>query len=430
LKYIVFLTVSALSFYAKGLLGPGLIWVSITIFLLYNKKWKLFLGLGFAFVPFFLIILAPWIWALWKVGGTDFLKTVFWANQFGRFFTFTGQDLPKDPYFVHKEPVYYYLKSLPITLLPWTLLLPPALLYWFRRERGLNSPLHIFIRIILISMLIILHVSSAKASCYALPMFPILFLMTAIWSEDAIADKNSRISNWAIGITTILVTLLNLLIPLAYILLLAMPQSVFDRYFDGIDIIRITGTQSTYAGLIMAIAALTLLTMSARELWRRYILGAYAQAWLMVPAIVTVLMVLNAEIIIPAYDYQRTYKPFVRLVRFEKELGIRIALANQEEQHIGAFTFYLKSRIPIISSTKTLQDFLFSESTPAGVIVKTKELTKWLESFPKNKFLVLKSDHKGYKCDYFRLIVYALPTSEVTLHPKTHSPAPIPQKMP
>jgi 4-amino-4-deoxy-L-arabinose transferase-like glycosyltransferase len=419
IKYFIFLIVSALSFYAKGLLGPAFIWVSISIFLLYNKRWKLLLGLGFLFLPLFLMILAPWVWALWKTGGTDFLKTVFRANQFGHYFTFNIQNLPKDPCFVHKEPIYFYIKSLPLSLMPWTLLIPPALLFWFRRERGLNSPLHIFLRIILISMLIILHASSAKVSCYALLMFPILFLMTAIWGEDAIADRNSRIGHQAIAITTGSITLLNLLVPITYVLLLVMPQSIFDRYFNGVDIIRITGTQSTYAGLIMAIVSVILLAISIVELWRKYIEGAYAKAWLKFPAIMTLLLILNAEMIMPAYDYQRTVKPFARLVRFEKEQGIQIALATQEEQYIGAFTFYLKGRLPIVRSVDEVKNFLFSGSTPAGIIVRTRELNKWLESFPESKFQILKSDHKGYQCDDFRIIVHNPKTSKTPSHSKT-----------
>jgi len=405
LKYIPFLIASSLAFYAKGLLGPGFIWVSVSIFLLYNKRLKLLIGLGLLYAPLLLAFLAPWIWALWKTGGNDFLKTVFWANQFGRFLTFHDTTLPVDPYFVHKEPIYYYLKALPIVLLPWTLLVPFALLYWFRKDRGLDSQLHIFLRIILISMLLILHVSTAKTGCYTMPILPIIFLMTAIWSEDIMTDRNSKFGNWAIGITTSFVSLLSILIPIVYILLLLAPQAFFDRYFHGVNIIRITGVQSTCGGLVMAVLSIALFVISVRELWHRYIDGAYAQTWLTIPSIVALLMILNAETIIPAYDYQRTYKPFARLVRFEKQQGTRIALAGEEEQYIGAFTFYLRSNITVIPSPDKLARFLLSGTAPSGVIIETKNLKKWLGALPESNLKVLQSDHKGYKCDYFRLIV-------------------------
>ena len=96
--HITFMVVAALSFYAKGLLGPGLIWVTVCIFLALQRAWKRMLILPLVFVPIFLLTLLPWTLALYRVGGMEFLNTVFWANQFGRFLTFTGPDLPVDPY--------------------------------------------------------------------------------------------------------------------------------------------------------------------------------------------------------------------------------------------------------------------------------------------------------------------------------------------
>lgn len=405
LKYAVFLFVSALSFYAKGLLGPGFIWVSVTIFLIYNKQWKLLLKLGFLFIPVFLALLAPWAYALWKTGGTEFLETVFWANQFGRFLTFNDANLPVDPYFVHKEPFYFYLTSLPVSLLPWTLLVPFAMLYWFRSGRGLDSQLHVFLRIILVSMLLILHASSAKAGCYIIPTIPVIFLMTAIWSEDIMTNLNSRFGNWAIVITTALVSFISLLIPLAYIFLFSAPHAFFDRYFNGVNILHVAGTQALYAGLIMAFISLILFIVSIRELWIRYAEGFRTMAWLTLPAISAVLLVLNIEAVLPACEYQHTFKPFIRLVRYEKTQGTRIAFAGREEKYIGAFTFYMKSNLSIITSPDKLAAFLLAGDTPSAVIIKTREMKKWLETLPECRFKILKSEHKGYKSDYFRLVL-------------------------
>jgi len=442
LKYIIFLVVSALSFYAKGFIGPGFVWVSVGLFLLYQKKWRLLVCLSLAFIPVFILALAPWVYALWKTGGSEYLKTVFWANQFGRFFSFTDKTLSADPYFVHKEPVYYYLKALPVSLLPWTLLLPTALLYWFRKDRGLDTPLHSFLRISLVSMMMILHASSAKVSCYALPSFPILFLMTAIWIEDSIAEPNSRIGNWVIGITTGLIIFISMLIPLLYIILLVTPQPalhlclkhvlsqpIYEQYFQGsVDFIRITGAQSTYGGLVMAVLSLGLLAASTRELWARYRDGAHSQTWLMIPPVMTVILILNAETVIPAYDYQRTYKPFARLVRFEKERGVKIAVANTKEEYIGAFSFYLKSRLTIIPSPDKLKDFLLDKTGTTAVIIRTSELKTWLTALPECRFNITKANHGGYKCDYFRLIVHDPKTPLIQLQLKAVEPKPRPEK--
>jgi len=420
LKYIFFLVVSALSFYAKGFPGPGFVWVSVGLFLLYQKKWKLLLCLSIPFTAVFIIAVMPLAYALWNNGGIEHVKTVLWTNQSCRFFSFSGSEIPTDPSSLHKEPFYFYLKALPGYLLPWVLLLPPAILYWFRKGRGLDSPLHSFLRISLASMLVILQISQAKAACYILPALPLLFLMTAIWIEDTIAERTSRGGNWAIGLTTGAIVFFSLLLPLVYILLLVMPQSsihaffrgvlpqsAFNQYFHaGIDIIRVTGTQATYAGLVMAFLSLTLLVISSREMRIRYLEGARSQTWLMFPAVTTVLLILNAEAFIPAYDYQHTFKPFVNMVRFEKEHGAKIALANSRKEHIGTFTFYLKSPIQVIPAPDMLKDFLLSDTEKTAVIMKTSELKQWLTRLPECRFNLMKSEHHGYKSDYFRLIVH------------------------
>ncbi len=193
-RYGPFLLASAASFYAKGLLGPGFVWVSVCAFLAWRRQWKPLIGLPLVFLPVFALLVAPWAYALWKTGGTEMLRGVFWDNQFGRFLSFSDPGLPLDPYRVHKEPVYYYLVELPIRLLPWTLLVLPALWHWFRRSTPVRDPLSVFLRVAVISMAVILHLSSAKAACYALPLFPLLFLMTGLWLEDAL-----RRWSWSAG---------------------------------------------------------------------------------------------------------------------------------------------------------------------------------------------------------------------------------------
>jgi 4-amino-4-deoxy-L-arabinose transferase-like glycosyltransferase len=428
LLFLAFLLASAFSFYAKGLLGPGFVWVSVGVFLLLKKKWKLLILLPIFFIPIFVLVLAPWVNALWKTGGTEYIKTVFWANQFGRFFTFSG-DLPPDPYFVHKEPIYFYLKSLPVSLLPWTLLVPPALVYWFRRNADLATHLHSFLRISLVSMLAVLHASSAKAGCYVIPALPLVFLMTAVWSEDALSKIYSRVANWTIGVTIGLLAIASVLIPVAYIVLLVMPASFFARFFHGVDIIRVTGPTNTCAGLVMAFLSIILQFWSVKYLLAKSRIGLLDQAWLAVPAVFTAILILNCELMVPAYDYQRTYKPFTSMVRHEKLHGRQIALAGKEESFVGAFTFYVRTQLPVLQSPAEIKDFLFSKSVPSGVVVKTKELDTWLEPLADCRYKVLKTDHLGYKCDYFRLIINDDQAVKITITP-LGKPTPPPAQAP
>ncbi len=391
--YTAFILISGLSFYAKGLLGPGIIWLSVCAFLVYQRKWKLLCILLLIFIPAVILILMPWIIALWKTGGREFLITAFWANQFGRFFSFYDQTLPLDPYYVHKEPITYYLFHLPARLMPWTLLVPPALVYWFRRGKGLGSLPAIFIRFVFCSIVLILHISTAKAVSYALPMFPILFLMIGIWLEDAVV-KRLKIDRWLINITFGTIALMLLIIPLGYI---------------GAYCLRWNVLWAPGAGVAAVCLGLALLTMlfglySAYRLWRQFRSGARDRIILPGLIVIVSLFVMNMSFITPAYDCQRTYLPFIDLVRREINDGRRIGLASEEERVCGQFMFYLNRTMDIIPITNDLAGFLYNSDEPTAVILPIKYRDMAVQLLTDHSFKTVQCDHTGYKSQEFILI--------------------------
>ncbi len=427
-RFALFVATSAVTFYAKGLLGPGFVWVSVGFFLLWKRKWKLLTILSLSFAITFVIVLAPWVWALWKTGGCDFLRIVFWDNQFGRFLQFNGQDLPKDPYFVHKEPVYYYLRELPIVFLPWTLLVVPALFAWFRINPAKSCPhaftlpadenlitqrtdLATFLRFGLVSMAVILHASSAKVGCYFLPLFPIIFLMTAVWMDDTTRAWNSRPVRWIFGITTGLLTVLAVLIPTAYLALYFLPQPLCDRYFDGSNILKAAGPISR-TGLYVALLLILIEVYAVRLILVRWKQGHRALVALYMPVLFAVVVILGTTMFIPAMEFQRSYKPFAALVRSEMDAGRRIALASEEEKYIGAFTFYLDSRLPIVRTPEEVRNFLFTPGRPAGVIIiETNDLPRLLGDVNPATIRIVNTPYPGYKSAGFRLVLAKLPDS-------------------
>lgn len=397
LNYLFFILASAFSFYAKGLLGPGFVWVTVSVFLLYKRQWKLWLKLLLMFIPVFVVVVAPWVTALWQAGGKEFLVTSLWANQFGRFFFFHDTSLPLDPFFVHKEPLIYYLVHLPERLLPWTLLVLPALVYWFRRKGAPVTPLAVFLRLALVIMTLILHVSSAKAACYALPLFPIVFLMTGIWLEDAARHWSSMIESWLIGITITALGLAALVIPLAYIAL----------FLGHSDLIWIPCRLTVFFCLGLALLALGFGVGAILILWQRFRAGNRVEALIMVPPVVAILVMLNAGAFFPAYDYQRTYEPFADLVRQEIQRGRRMGLAGDRERDCGAFMFYLDSRLKTLSlsSGSECRQFLDEAPGPAGIIVSKRDKDQISRIFSDRSLRMLQCDHQGYKSAEFMLLI-------------------------
>lgn len=398
LRYAVFLVVAALAFYAKGLIGPGLIWASVCVYLLLQKKWKLLILLMAIFAGVFIVILGPWVLALVRTGGTKFLYEVFWTNQFGRFLTFTDSNLPLDPYFVHKEPIYYYLLELPVRLLPWTLLVIGALFFWFKKDCPLDMSLAGFLRVALVMMLVVLHLSSSKAACYAMPLFPILFLMTALWLEHAAGHWSTHVDRWVIGVSFILIGLVVVLLPLGYIV----------SYLFGLWFVRAPGLWIGLACFVLALLTFGVALYAARRLWKTFIGGQRREAALLTPMVVAFLVTLGGFCFLPAMDYQRTYEPFARMLGVEKDGGRRIAILGDNERNCGAFMFYLDSKLETIAVTNRRKyvNFLYGSPGRAGIIVTVDDLSDVINDLPGNrKFTIQKSKYNGRKCADFRLLI-------------------------
>jgi 4-amino-4-deoxy-L-arabinose transferase-like glycosyltransferase len=75
----------------------------------------------------------------------------------------------------HVQPWWYYAKVLPPQLLPWTFLIPGALvLAWRRRDRTDR-----FLLVTVIFVVLFFSISTEKRTLYVLPAFPAFALMTA-----------------------------------------------------------------------------------------------------------------------------------------------------------------------------------------------------------------------------------------------------------
>ncbi len=387
--YSVFIFVSALAFYAKGLIGPGFVWVTVCAFLLYQGRFKLLFRLLIFYALALAVILLPWVLALWKTGGRDMLVSVFWDNQFGRFLSFSNPNLPKDPYFVHKESIFYYLFHLPGRLMPWTLLVIPAMFSWFRKRTPFREPLTVFLRFALLSMLLILHVSSAKTGCYALPLFPIIFLMTGLWLDESVRRGMSKIDRILVHFTLIAVLTLLAVLPTAYIVLF-----LFHHYF-----IWGPGGPAAVKGLIIEIGALAVAIFVLLKYRRAF--PAFFPALLCVAA----LLVINITALIPAIDFQKSYKPFVQVIDQEMATGRRIAQADDDERDLGAFTFYLNARVDVISPKHEIPRYLFGENRLSGVIIPRSYWPKVEPLLAGQSYTIRQAENAGIKSRQFLLIL-------------------------
>jgi 4-amino-4-deoxy-L-arabinose transferase-like glycosyltransferase len=353
-----FLLVAALAFYAKGLIGPGFVWCGVGSFLVWRRRWRLLITLGLVYAVVLAAAVAPWAVALYRIGGREALHVAFWDNQVGRFLNFSDRSLPHDPYFVHKEPIYYYLVKLPEFLLPWTPLLLPALLAWWKRTTPFREPVHVYLRAVCFGMLLLLHVAAAKVGSYALPVFPFLFAMTGIWLAEAAArPRLTRLEAVCGGLT----------VAFSSIVLCGAPIALVAAYFRKPDLVRVAA--GPHGTRLLGLAAVAFLIAVASTVAVVRARRGPARAWALPLAPGLALWAFSVLWVaaLPVLESHRTYAPIVDLTRREMEAGRMPALYRGDQRWLGALAFYLDRPIPTVP-LNTLAAYL-SSSEPRAVIV-------------------------------------------------------------
>ena len=130
----------------------------------------------------------------------------------------------------HAQPPWYFLEALPPNLLPWTGLIPGALVLAFRRRSAADS----FLLAAALFVLVFFSVSTEKRELYALPALPAFALLVAglvgrvcRWREvPATAEIDRRWVSIGVGVTGGLLAVAGLITPFAATRLASVPLSV------------------------------------------------------------------------------------------------------------------------------------------------------------------------------------------------------------
>lgn len=164
--------------FTKGVIGlavPGVVlfvYLSLEAFLFHRR---FVLGNWLRPAVFALIGLLPlalWLCALYLSYGGDYVREVVLTNSVDRF----AGDYQRGS---HAEPFYYYLKKLPETFAPWTLLVFIALWQWrarIRRDKRL-----LFVVCWLAAPYVLLSLSAGKRPTYLLVIYPAAAILCALF---------------------------------------------------------------------------------------------------------------------------------------------------------------------------------------------------------------------------------------------------------
>lgn len=159
---------AGLGFLTKGLIGfvlPGLV---ILIWIIWQREWSVFKWI-FSPVGFilFLLIVLPWLLAVQHVN-PDFFHYFFIYEQFDRF---------SQSGFNNVMPWWFYLASIAGTFFPWSMLIIPSLIYFFKHRASIDFKHEKFLIVWILTILLFFSIPQSKIITYILPVFPPLALL-------------------------------------------------------------------------------------------------------------------------------------------------------------------------------------------------------------------------------------------------------------
>jgi 4-amino-4-deoxy-L-arabinose transferase-like glycosyltransferase len=150
----------------------------------------------------FLIIVGLW-YGLAEVSNPGYLRYFLWEENFLRYFT---------PHFRRSGPWYYFIGVLMVGFIPWTLIIPLALVDSKKRLRDDKT---LFLLLWATLPILFFSLSNSKLPHYILPVYPPLSVLTARSLVRILQDASGR-RRWALALPWL--TLIAMLIPLNLIL--------------------------------------------------------------------------------------------------------------------------------------------------------------------------------------------------------------------
>ena len=182
----------------------------------FGKAFFSLLGIGLLS----LIPLGIWFWAAYQQGGEPFVNLMLEENT-GRFFR-------KMSYESHENPLWYNFLTLIWGWIPWTLVLLVSLFGLKRKEMHVlpegdsvgerlkkvwdkfrsQSPLQLFIWVVILTIFIFYCIPKSKRSVYLLPIYPFMGVLLAEYLL-ALAQRGAKvfkISAWIFAALAVLLT--------------------------------------------------------------------------------------------------------------------------------------------------------------------------------------------------------------------------------
>ncbi len=357
---------AGVSFWLKGLLGPGLASVSILLFVGTAGRGRLRPSDLVAAAAALAALASLWIVLLWRSLGADAVYFFLVTNHLGRLAGASDTG--------HVRPTWYYLPNLALGLFPWSLTLPSAL---WGAWRARADRARWFSLIWATSMTLVLTLSASKRPQYLLPAYPAFALLIAQWWAHAVGQRSAPLTCWLVAGALVIIC------PLLALILSGLPTE-----------------------LVMAVAETTgHVTTAVAEVWRALappwwswgaaILVCNAGLWFaaalragnprqtMAGAAICLLVVhLVIELVtLPSFNPLASARPLGRRLAQIAERDVRLlAFGFPNREALSPFLFYAGRKIPELSSPERLEWLL--RSRPSCALVHARAYATLAPSVP------------------------------------------------
>ena len=178
--YLLSYGAMGLAVLTKGPVGFAIPLITIALFLVAQRQFKQFKELSIGKGVLIIIgITAAWLVPACFLGGGEYAREIIFKQTLGR----TVDS------FSHQQPFYYYLENFPADFNPWTLFIPSAILYGWRKIR-LHRTLSLrFLLAWFLGTFIFFSLISGKRNLYLMPLYPAAALLMARFWYDFIAKS-------------------------------------------------------------------------------------------------------------------------------------------------------------------------------------------------------------------------------------------------
>lgn len=237
-----------------------------------DRRWKAFLRPAslFALTIGIAIYFAPFVWSS-KTNPTSYTSSglaLVWQENIQRFFS------PFD----HKAPIYTYIHSVPLLILPWAPLFIAALIAGVKYFVRLDKNTHWLIKVIVLTF-VFFTLSGSRRSYYILPVIPFCALLTAViltrmkeFSPSRIIPVGFNLQKWILFGAAALELIISL------VFLIVPPRSA------GVSLVGIC-----LVGILVALAAIAAAIITSRAA-HRLTVQPEEKAFLPLAAVAFVLM--------------------------------------------------------------------------------------------------------------------------------------------